>query len=69
LLTGEVQNVGYPKNGDDVEPPVVKAAGLGKPQFGAWISAQWFFLPHLDIRVDAIVRSEFTLLTQFHAFL
>jgi hypothetical protein len=67
LLTGEVQDLGYPKNGENLS--LEKAAGQGKPQFGAWISAQWFFMPHLDIRVDAIVRSEFTLLTQFHAFL
>ncbi|HVR21361.1 MAG TPA: hypothetical protein VMS65_16725 [Polyangiaceae bacterium] len=67
LLTGEVMDQGYPKNGENLK--VEKAAGQGKPQFGTWISAQWFFLPHMDIRVDAIVRSEFTLLTQFHAFL
>lgn len=69
LLTGEVLDQGYPKNGETADPPVLKSAGVGKPQFGAWISAAWFFLPHMDLRVDAIVRGDFTLLTQFHAFL
>jgi hypothetical protein len=73
LLTGEVLDQGfekfYPKSTEQALDPPQKTKGNGKPQFGAWISAQWFFLPHLDIRVDAIVRDEFTLLTQFHAFL
>jgi hypothetical protein len=69
LLTGEVLNEGYPTNGEITNPPVLRTAGVGKPEFGAWISAAWFFLPHMDLRVDAIVRDEFTLLTQFHAFL
>jgi hypothetical protein len=67
MLTGEVLDQGYPRNGELVRTP--RAKGLGKPDFGAWISAGWFFLPHMDLRVDAIVRSEFTLLTQVHAFL
>jgi hypothetical protein len=67
LLTGEVLDQGYPRAGEIQQIP--KSAGLGKPQFGAWISAQYFFLPHLDVRVDAIIRSEFQLLTQLHVFL
>jgi hypothetical protein len=67
LVTGEVLDQGYPKNGEILSTE--RVPGLGKPQFGAWISAAWFFLPHLDVRVDAIKRSDFTLLTQFHAFL
>jgi hypothetical protein len=67
MLTGEILNQGYPNNGEALK--VVREAGIGKPQFGAWVSAAWFFLPHFDVRVDAIIRSEFTLLTQLHAFL
>lgn len=67
LLTVEILNQGYPKNGEiDLIP---RGPGLGKPDFGAWISAAYFFLPHCDVRVDAIVRREFTLLTQLHVFL
>jgi hypothetical protein len=69
LLTGEVHDHGYPKNGETTNPPALKSPGIGQPEFGAWISAAWFFLPHMDLRVDAIVRGDFTLLTQFHAFL
>jgi hypothetical protein len=67
LVTGEVLDQGYPKNGELLLTE--RTPGLGKPEFGAWISAAWFFLPHLDMRVDAIKRSDFTLLTQVHAFL
>jgi hypothetical protein len=71
MLTGEVLDQGYLKSnklltGTNAIP---KEPGLGKPQFGAWISAQYFFLPHLDVRVDAIIRSDFQLLAQLHAFL
>lgn len=46
--------------------------------YSGWVSAQWFFLPHVDFRVDGIVQSladsgsrmEITsLLGQIHAFL
>jgi hypothetical protein len=67
MLTGEVHDRGYPKNG--TQDQIAVAPGLGKPEFGFWASAQWFFLPHLDVRVDAIKRSDFTLLTQLHGFL
>jgi len=48
------------------------------PSYGGWLSAQWFFLPHVDVRVDGIVQSlgdassrieVFSLLGQIHAFL
>ena len=67
MLTGEVMDQGFPKNGEALD--LEKTKGQGKPDVGVWISAAWFFLPHLDLRVDAIVRQDFTLLTQFHAFL
>jgi hypothetical protein len=67
LLTAELLDQGYPRNGSltSVKP----TAGLGQPDFGFWISAAYFFLPHLDVRVDAIIRGDFTVLTQLHAFL
>jgi hypothetical protein len=49
-----------------------------KNQLGGWLSAWWFFLPHLDLRADAILRNtptptgdvrSTTLLFQFHAYL
>ncbi len=44
--------------------------GAGKAALGGWIGANWFFLPHLDIRTDGIIRpGEFTLFSQLHAFL
>lgn len=45
----------------------------GDEQFGAWGSVAWFFLPHFDVRVDAIHRwsaTEFTtILAQLHGYL
>jgi hypothetical protein len=72
LVTAEVLDQGYLKSGKLVAPPLgplPKEPGAGNPQFGAWLSAQYFFLPHLDVRVDAIIRSDFQLLTQLHVFL
>lgn len=54
------------------------AADGSKNELGGWLSAWWFFAPHLDARVDAIVRNtptttgdvrQFALLFQFHAYL
>ena len=47
-----------------------KTPGAGKPELAPWLSADWFFLPHMDTRVDFIFRPhDFTFLGQFHAFL
>jgi hypothetical protein len=47
-----------------------KQAGAGKGALGFWVGANWFFLPHLDVRTDAIIRpNDFELITQLHAFL
>jgi len=47
-----------------------KRPGAGKGELGFWVGANWFFLPHLDIRTDAIIRpDDFTLITQLHPFL
>jgi len=60
--------------GEMTRPPVAGAAS----SFGIWASAAWFFLPHVDVRVDAIQQSlalaasplsSSTLLLQLHAFL
>ncbi|MBI2393348.1 MAG: hypothetical protein HYV09_27440 [Deltaproteobacteria bacterium] len=49
-----------------------------KTSLGGWLSAWWFFLPHVDARIDAIVRNvptpvgdirATTLLAQLHAYL
>ncbi len=65
IATGEVLDSGYPDDAD------AKAPGAGEPKFGGWISAQWFFASHFDLRVDGIVRKEepFQLLGQLHVYL
>jgi len=68
ILTGELLNAGQSKKEQLAGDATVK--GAGEPAFGAWISAAWFFLPHLDMRVDAILRPGGpTFLAQLHAFL
>jgi hypothetical protein len=68
LLTFEWQDMGQLKS--DTVANARKAPGAGKAEAGFWITANWFFLPHLDVRTDAIIRpGEFTLFTQLHAFL
>lgn len=68
LLTLEMLDGGQLKSAELENVP--KSSGQGKPGFGGWLSAQWFFLPHMDVRVDGILRPEgFTLFTQLHAFL
>lgn len=68
ILTGELLNAGQSKQDQLAGTPATK--GGGQPAFGAWVSAAWFFLPHLDMRIDAILRPGGpTLLAQLHAFL
>ncbi len=45
--------------------------GVGEPKLGGWLGVNWFFLPHLDLRVDALMRQQdpLTLLAQIHAYL
>jgi hypothetical protein len=54
------------------------AIGTSGTSFGAWGGAAWFFLPHADLRIDAIYRTEagatattnsLSLLGQLHLFL
>jgi hypothetical protein len=70
--TGEVLDSGYlqredPLTGLDVD----RAPGFGEPRFGAWLTLDWFFLPHLEARFDAVFRQEdaVVLLAQLHAYL
>jgi hypothetical protein len=51
--TGEVKNAGAPTSEDSQD-----GLGRGKPRLGAWLTANWFILPHLDLRVDAVMRQE-----------
>lgn len=68
LVTGEVLDAGYPRS-DEIQK-LKKSKGSGQPALGGWVSAQWFFLPHLDLRVDGIFRpAERTVLAQLHLFL
>lgn len=63
----EVLDSGYSKT-DDGAPRV---AGEGKPKLGTSLRAQWFFVSHFDVRLDAIRRQNepFQLLGQVHVYL
>jgi len=65
--TGEVLDVGFPKNGGPGGIP--RSPGLGRAELGGWLSAQWFFLPHFDLRVDAMFRTDTEVLVQIHSYL
>ena len=66
---GELLDAGFVDPGL-LEPPD-KAPGFGEPALGGWIGINWFFLPHLDLRIDAVFRQEeqTTLQAQLHAYL
>jgi hypothetical protein len=70
MLTGEMLDAGHKKTivGQTVTPRV---AGEGKPKVGGWASVGWWFLPHFDVRVDAIQRTgeDLQLLAQLHCYL
>ena len=54
-------------------------SGEPGPALGAWASATWYFLPHMELRLDNIFRRnssagsvasfEYSLLVQLHLFL
>lgn len=54
-------------------------AGEWGPSLGGWLSATWYFLPHMELRLDNILRRrstngpggslEYQLLVQLHVFL
>ncbi len=68
---GEVLDQGYLRSQTPSGVDIARQPGLGKPRFGGWLTVDWFFLPHLEARVDAILRQEshFALLGQLHAYL
>ncbi|HEY6562199.1 MAG TPA: hypothetical protein VI072_33255 [Polyangiaceae bacterium] len=67
MLTGEALDEGKPRD----QPGLDAVTGQGKPRFGGWASVDWFFLPHLEMRLDGLKRQDepFTLLAQLHAYL
>lgn len=68
LATGEFLNAGRPKADAITNAPLV--SGAGKMALGGMVSAQWFFLPHLDMRVDGTFRpGETSVFAQLHLFL
>jgi hypothetical protein len=68
ILTGELLNAGRPHADKITNTPPTK--GAGEMALGAWLGAQWFFLPHLDVRVDGIFRpGEKSVFSQLHLFL
>lgn len=70
IATGEVLDAG--KDDRPLRGRAAAAApGVGEPKLGGWAGVNWFFLPHLDVRVEALARQEdpLTLLAQFHAYL
>jgi hypothetical protein len=70
MLTGEMLDEGHPKTvaGQAATP---RTPGLGKPKVGGWLSASWFFLPHFDVRIDGVQRTDedLQILAQLHVYL
>lgn len=64
--TAEVLDAGFSSSGG-----LERAAGFGEPRFAGWLSVDWFFLPQLEARVDAVARQNdpFALFTQLHVSL
>jgi hypothetical protein len=62
--TGEVLDRGKPSG---------SSAGLGRGEahLGAWLSIDWFFAPHFELRTDLVMRRERgqMLLAQLHVYL
>jgi hypothetical protein len=70
-VTGEIQDQGYIRNTNADGTDVTREPGLGKPRLGGWATLDWFFLPHLEVRVDGILRQDsgFAAIGQLHMFL
>jgi hypothetical protein len=72
-LTGEALNRGAP-NPEALGEGVVREVegpGRGQNRFGVWGTINWFFLPHLDLRIDLVARQrrDTVLQTQIHFYL
>ena len=67
MVTGEMLDEGHSKA---VDAPA-RTPGSGKPRIGGWLSASWWFLPHFDVRLDAIKRTDedVSILAQLHCYL
>lgn len=65
MLTGEVLDQGL-LDRDDVLP----VPGAGAPRYGAWISVDWFFMNHFELRLDAVMHQDdvFHGLAQLHFY-
>jgi hypothetical protein len=48
----------------------IATKGAGEAIFGAWAGVDWFFLPHFDLRVEAVIRQESatSIQSQIHYF-
>jgi hypothetical protein len=68
--TGEILDAGYRGTGDPFNT-IRREPGFGRPRYGGWLTVDWFFLPQLEARFDAVVRqnSPLTLLAQLHLYL
>jgi hypothetical protein len=66
MLTGETLDEGTP-SAVTAEP----TPGAGRPKFGGWLSLDYFFLPHIEARVDAVMRQKESVMVfgQLHVFL
>jgi len=51
--------------------PSLIVPGAGKPNYGFWAGADWYFFSHMSLRVDAIFRrtDPTTILAQLHVYL
>ena len=78
MATGEMLDEGHPHATKDPQDPMgqklittPRTPGLGKPKVGGWLSAAWFFLPHFDVRIDGVQRTDedLQILAQLHVYL
>jgi hypothetical protein len=53
ILSGEVLDQGLVNR----EQPVA-VRGAGVPRYGAWVSVNWFFATHFEVRVDGVMRQD-----------
>jgi hypothetical protein len=69
MVTGEMLDNGHSKATGVQQQP--RIAGAGKPKVGGWLSAGWWFLPHFDVRLDGIKRTDedISILAQLHVYL
>ena len=71
-LTGEFLNRGE-LNAESIadQSREVEGPGRGDTRYGLWSTINWFLLPHLDLRVDLVVRERrpTVLQTQLHFYL